>query len=122
MFVKIDKPIALGCHVSSRHNEKILAGYLIPCLRTAYGRNFFIRNANTTTTFQPKSISTRAVAQNPLRRWKVHGRLWRRSRATEIHHAPAPASLDQYPPPHPHPPTGPMVELGEAAQVTMGIA
>ena len=49
-----------------RHNDRILDGYLIHCLRTAYAADFFVRNANTTTNISNLNLSTLAQFQIPL--------------------------------------------------------
>jgi type I restriction enzyme M protein len=64
---KVDRPMSFGAFMSLiRHNDRILDGYLIHCLRTAYAADFFIRNANTTTNISNLNLSALAQFQIPL--------------------------------------------------------
>ena len=64
---KVERPMSFGAFMSLiRHNARILDGYLIHCLRTAYAADFFIRNANTTTNISNLNLSALAQFQIPL--------------------------------------------------------
>jgi hypothetical protein len=65
--LKVERPMSFGAFMSLiRPNNKILDGYLIHCLRTAYAADFFVRNANTTTIISNLNLSALAQFQIPL--------------------------------------------------------
>jgi restriction endonuclease S subunit len=65
--LKVERPMSFGAFMSLiRPNNKILDGYLIHCLRTAYAADFFVRNANTTTNISNLNLSALAQFQIPL--------------------------------------------------------
>ena len=64
---KIEQPTSFGAFMSViRAHGRVLDGYLIHCLRTAYAADFFIRNANTTTNISNLNLSTLSEFQIPL--------------------------------------------------------
>ena len=64
---EISEPISFGAFMSViRSNEKILDTYLLPCLRTRFAADYFLRNANTTTNISNLNLSVLAELRIPL--------------------------------------------------------
>ena len=95
-----------------RPNGKILDGYLIHCLRTAYAVDFFVRNANTTTNISNLSLSTLAGFQIPLPPLEVQKEIVAEIEGYQKVINGARAVLDNYRPHIPIHPKWPMVMLG----------
>ena len=116
--LKVERPMSFGAFMSLiRPNEKILDGYLIHCLRTAYAADFFIRNANTTTNISNLNLSALAQFQIPLPPLEVQKEIVAEIEGYQKVINGARAVLDHYRPHIPIHPGWPMVPLGEACIV-----
>ena len=112
--LKVERPMSFGAFMSLiRPNERILDGYLIHCLRTAYAADFFVRNANTTTNISNLNLSALAVFQIPLPPLEVQKEIVAEIEGYQKVINGARAVLDHYRPHIPIHPDWPMVELGE---------
>lgn len=118
---KVERPMSFGAFMSLiRPNERILDGYLIHCLRTAYAADFFVRNANTTTNISNLNLSALAVFQIPLPPLEVQKEIVAEIEGYQKVINGARAVLDHYRPHIPIHPDWPMVELGEVCDVRDG--
>ena len=118
--LKVERPMSFGAFMSLiRPNERILDGYLIHCLRTAYAADFFVRNANTTTNISNLNLSALAVFQIPLPPLEVQKEIVAEIEGYQKVINGARAVLDHYRPHIPIHPDWPMVELGKACEKIM---
>ncbi len=119
--LKVERPMSFGAFMSLiRPNEKILDGYLIHCLRTAYAADFFIRNANTTTNISNLNLSALAAFQIPLPPLEVQKEIVAEIEGYQKVIIGARAVLDHYRPHIPIHPDWPMVPLAEACDIQRG--
>ena len=64
---RVDRQTSFGAFMSViRPNEKVLAAYLLGCLRTEFAFDFYRRNANTTTNISNLNLSALARFEIPL--------------------------------------------------------
>ena len=116
-ITKVEHPMSFGAFMSLiRANERILDGYLIHCLRTAYAADFFVRNANTTTNISNLNLSTLANFQIPLPPLDVQKEIVAEIEGYQKIINGARAVLDNYRPHIPIHPDWPTVELGEICE------
>ena len=109
---RVERPMSFGAFMSViRPNGRILDGYLIHCLRTAYAADFFLRNANTTTNISNLNLSTLAGFQIPLPPLEVQKEIVAEIEGYQKVINGARAVLDNYRPHIPIHPDWPMVEL-----------
>ena len=119
--LKVERPMSFGAFMSLiRPSEKILSGFLIHCLRTAYAADFFVRNANTTTNISNLNLSALADFQIPLPPLEVQKEIVAEIEGYQKVIDGARAVLDHYRPHIPINPDWPLVELGAATHVTSG--
>ena len=115
--LNVERPMSFGAFMSLiRANEKILDGYLIHCLRTAYAADFFMRNANTTTNISNLNLSALAVFQIPLPPLEVQKEIVAEIEGYQKVINGARAVLDHYRPHIPIHPDWPMVPIGELVE------
>ena len=116
--LNVERPMSFGAFMSLiRANEKILDGYLIHCLRTAYAADFFMRNANTTTNISNLNLSALAVFQIPLPPLEVQKEIVAEIEGYQKVINGARAVLDHYRPHIPIHPDWPMVELEGVCEI-----
>ncbi|MHB1236302.1 MAG: N-6 DNA methylase [Gallionella sp.] len=117
--LKVERPMSFGAFMSLiRPNDKILDGYLIHCLRTAYAADFFVRNANTTTNISNLNLSALAMFQIPLPPLEVQKEIVAEIEGYQKVIDGARAVLDNYRPHIPIHPDWSKVALGEVSDVT----
>ena len=117
--LNVERPMSFGAFMSLiRPNERILDGYLIHCLRTAYAADFFVRNANTTTNISNLNLSALAVFQIPLPPLEVQKEIVAEIEGYQKVINGARAVLDHYRPHIPIHPDWPMEVFGEVTSTT----
>ena len=111
---KVERTMSFGAFMSViRPNGRILDGYLIHCLRTAYAADFFVRNANTTTNISNLNLSTLAGFEIPLPPLEVQQEIVAEIEGYQKVIDGARAVLDHYRPHIRIHPDWPLVPLGE---------
>ena len=119
--LKVERPMSFGAFMSLiRPNERILDGYLIHCLRTAYAADFFVRNANTTTNISNLNLSALAVFQIPLPPLEVQKEIVAEIEGYQKVINGARAVLDHYRPHIPIHPDWPSEQLGKLCTIRTG--
>ncbi|MFZ2629259.1 MAG: N-6 DNA methylase, partial [Rugosibacter sp.] len=116
--LRAERPMSFGAFMSLiRPNEKILDGYLIHCLRTAYAADFFVRNANTTTNISNLNLSALAQFQIPLPPLDVQKEIVAEIEGYQKVINGARAVLDHYRPHIPIHPDWQVVGLGDVCEI-----
>ena len=100
-----------------RANACVKDGYLLHCLRTEYARDFFLRNANTTTNISNLNLSALAAFQIPLPPLEVQKEIVAEIEGYQKVIDGARAVVDNYRPHINVDPTWPMVKLGDVCQI-----
>jgi len=119
--LKVERPMSFGAFMSLiRPSEKILSGFLIHCLRTAYAADFFVRNANTTTNISNLNLSALADFQIPLPPLEVQKEIVAEIEGYQKVIDGARAVLDHYRPHIPIHPDWPLVNVGDLTEINNG--
>ena len=105
-----------------RPKDCILDGYLLQCLRTRYALDFFVRNANTTTNISNLNLSSLANFQLPLPPLAIQQEIVAEIEAYQKIIDGARQVVENYRPRIDVQPDWPVVELGNAADVTSGFS
>jgi type I restriction enzyme M protein len=118
---KVERPMSFGAFMSViRPNDRVLDGYLIHCLRTAYAADFFVRNANTTTNISNLNLSALSGFLIPLPPLEMQKEIVREIDGYQRVINGAHAVVDHYRPHIPIHPDWPVVELGDVLTLQRG--
>ena len=119
---KVERPMSFGAFMSLiRPNGKVLDGYLIHCLRTAYAADFFVRNANTTTNISNLNLSTLSGFQIPLPPLELQKEIVAEIEGYQKVINGARAVLDHYRPHIPIHPDWPIIQLSDICSFKNGL-
>ncbi len=115
---ELDYPISFGAFMSViRRNSRVNDTFLLHCLRTEYARDFFLRNANTTTNISNLNHRTLAKFRIPLPPLNVQEEVVAEIEGYQKVIDGARAVVENYRP-HIHvDPEWPMVKLEEVCQI-----